>query len=211
MLTSLFSSRSRLIAAALFTAIPGIAHAHHPMGGMMPQTFGQGLLSGLGHPVIGIDHLAFIAAVGIAAAFIARGLLLPVLFVAVSILGVVVHLGAVNLPLVEPVIAASVLIAGILLARGREIPLGAWAGLFAVAGIFHGYAYGEAIVGAEAAPLSAYLAGLAIVQTAIALAFTWLTRRVAAGEIWRAAEARIMGGVVAGVGAVFVAEAVLPF
>jgi urease accessory protein len=35
------------------------------------------------------------------------------------------------------------------------------------AGLAHGYAYGEAVIGAEATPLVAYLAGLALVQMAL--------------------------------------------
>ena len=42
--------------------------------------------------------------------------------------------------------------------------------LFAVAGLVHGYALGESIVGAEPSPLLAYLAGLLIIQTAIGVA-----------------------------------------
>src|SRR5262249_57584778 len=42
------------------------AFAHHMMGGRTPSTFMEGLLSGLGHPVIGLDHLAFLLAVGVA-------------------------------------------------------------------------------------------------------------------------------------------------
>jgi urease accessory protein len=41
--------------------------------------------------------------------------------------------------------------------------------LASAAGIFHGYAYGESIVGAEMTPLSAYLLGLALVQLVIGL------------------------------------------
>ncbi|NES66951.1 MAG: urease accessory protein UreJ, partial [Okeania sp. SIO2D1] len=39
----------------------------------------------------------------------------------------------------------------------------------AIAGIFHGYAYGEAIIGAEMTPLFAYLLGFTVVQLLIAL------------------------------------------
>jgi urease accessory protein len=42
--------------------------------------------------------------------------------------------------------------------------------LFAAAGLFHGYALGESIVGAESSPLGAYLAGLLAIQTLIAIA-----------------------------------------
>jgi urease accessory protein len=34
------------------------------MGGEVPVTVWQGLLSGLGHPIIGIGHFAFIVGVG---------------------------------------------------------------------------------------------------------------------------------------------------
>ena len=41
------------------------AQAHHVMDGMLPSTFVEGLLSGLGHPIIGPDHFAFVVAVGL--------------------------------------------------------------------------------------------------------------------------------------------------
>ncbi len=37
-----------------------------------------------------------------------------------------------------------------------------------IAGVFHGYAYGEAIVGAEMNPLVAYLAGFTVIQLLVA-------------------------------------------
>ena len=40
------------------------ALAHHVMGRELPADFAQGLLSGLGHPIIGLDHLAAVVAVG---------------------------------------------------------------------------------------------------------------------------------------------------
>ena len=49
-------------------------------------------------------------------------------------------------------------LAGGLIASGRTLGTPAWLALFALAGLFHGYAYGEAIVGAESTPLGAYLA-----------------------------------------------------
>jgi urease accessory protein len=47
-------------------------------------------------------------------------------------------------------------------------------GLFLVAGALHGYALAEAIVGAERTPLATYLVGLAVIQSAIALAAWWI-------------------------------------
>lgn len=40
--------------------------------------------------------------------------------------------------------------------------------LAATLGIFHGYAYGESIVGAEMSPLVPYLAGFTIIQLVVA-------------------------------------------
>jgi urease accessory protein len=50
--------------------------------------------------------------------------------------------------------------------------------LFAAVGIVHGYALGESIVGAEPSPLGAYLAGLLVIQTVIAVAAYAATIRV---------------------------------
>lgn len=51
------------------------------------------------------------------------------------------------------------------------------AGLFAAAGVIHGYALGESIVGAEPSPLVAYLAGLLVIQTVISVSAYLLVRR----------------------------------
>jgi len=180
----------------LLTAMP--ASAHHVMGGGVPSTFSQGLLSGLGHPVIGPDHLAFLIAVGIAVGVGGLNLALPVLFVAASAVGVVLHVNGFNLPGAELIIAASVVLVGGLIARGRELPLAAWAGLFGLAGLAHGYAYGESIFGAEPSPLGAYLLGLVVIQSAIALGIAFLWR--GSGATASTLAPRLAGAVVIGVG-----------
>ena len=77
-----------LLASSFAFATP--AFAHHMMGGKLPSTFGEGFLSGLGHPVIGLDHLAFIVAAGVIAGAAGLGLWMPAVFVAASIFGVFV-------------------------------------------------------------------------------------------------------------------------
>ncbi len=153
--------------AALFMAA-GPAAAHHPMGGAVPATLWQGLASGLAHPVIGPDHLAFLVAVGLAAGIARHGPALPLLFVAASVLGVAAHWLGLVMPGAELLVGATVLAAGAPLARGRAPDPRVWAALLAVGGLAHGQAYAEAVVGAEATPVLAYLAGLALVQGAIA-------------------------------------------
>jgi len=187
--------RTALVAAlSLFTTS---AFAHHVMGGKTPSTFVEGLLSGLGHPVIGPDHLAFLLAIGIAVGVGGLNLALPALFVVASAVGVMLHVDGINLPGAEIVVAASVLLAGFLLARGRALSVWMWAGLFAVAGIFHGYAFGESIFGAETSPLHAYLLGLILIQGALTVAAALFARR--SGGVSELAP-RLAGAAIIGVG-----------
>ncbi len=184
------------IPAFLFTLAP--ASAHHLMGGKTPSTFGEGLLSGLGHPVIGPDHLAFLVAVGIAVGAGGLSLALPIVFVAASAIGVALHVGAVELPAAELIVAVSVIAAGVLLARGRALPLAAWAALFGIAGLAHGYAYGESIFGAEPSPLWAYLLGLVAIQSLLAIGIALIVRRL--GTDLSAVAPRLAGAAIAGIG-----------
>ena len=195
-----FSSLCRTAFAFLAVLIAGMgtAAAHHVMGGEMPSTFSQGLLSGLGHPVIGPDHLVFLIAVGIAVGAGGLSVALPILFVAASAIGVALHVYEFNLPGVELIVALSVVLIGALVASGRALPLTAWAALFGLAGIAHGYAYGESIVGAEPTPLWAYLIGLVIIQSALSVGVAIIARRT--GESVSAIAPRLAGAVVLGVG-----------
>ena len=91
---------------------------------------------------------------------------------------------------------------GALAIRAKALPVGLSAGLIALSGVFHGYAYGEAIVGAEAAPLTAYFIGLVGIQYAIAASVIWIVSRKAAAAGF-SVPARVAGGVVLGIGLVF--------
>ena len=102
------------LSAALLLSDP--AWAHHPMGGTAPTTLMQGLLSGIGHPIIGIDHLAFIVGIGLLAAIAGYGMLLPVLFVIAMTAGIGLHLAALTIPHVELLIAGSVVLISIFVA-----------------------------------------------------------------------------------------------
>src|SRR5665213_2533971 len=82
--------RLAALAAVVFLAADP-AFAHHLMGGRMPATFAEGLLSGLGHPVIGIDHFAAVVAVGCLAAAHRAGALLAIAFVVAMMTGVAIH------------------------------------------------------------------------------------------------------------------------
>lgn len=156
------------------------ASAHHAMDGDTPATLGQGLLSGLTHPVIGLDHLAFVVAAGVLAAPLAGRFILPACFVAAGLLAALWHVAGFDLPGAEIGVALSVVVLGGIVLQGRglaALPLGV---LFALAGLLHGYALAESVVGAETTPIVAYLAGFGAVQYLIALGAMAATRALAA-------------------------------
>ena len=159
------------------------AMAHHPFGGQAPDNVFAGLLSGVGHPVLGFDHLAFVIAIGLLAAVLNRGITVLLAFLLAAVAGTGLHLAAVTLPASEWVISASVLLFGLLLVTRQRLSTPAVVALVALAGMFHGYAYGEAIVGAEPTPLVAYLIGLTGVQGAIAGAAYWVSKRALVGDL----------------------------
>jgi urease accessory protein len=174
--------KTRLLAltlAGLAAATPALAH--HPMGGMTPATFTQGLLSGVGHPVIGLDHLAALVGVGLVSSRFARGLTLPAFWIVAMAAGVAFHLASASLPYAEALVALSVVAIGIAATVRTTLPYALIASLFAAGGAVHGYALAESIVGAEATPLTAYLAGLVGVQVALTTGIAYAARYVAKG------------------------------
>jgi urease accessory protein len=146
------------------------------MDGKLPQTMLQGLLSGLGHPVIGPDHLAVIVAVGIAAGLLPVGIGVIGAFIAASTAGVLIHLASVDLPFAETLVALSVIAAGGLVAIGQRANGAVWLAAAVIAGLVHGYVFGESIVGAERAVIGAYLVGIALVAAAIAAGIMGFTK-----------------------------------
>ena len=149
--------------------LPAPAFSHHLTGGETPLTFGQGFSSGLAHPVIGFDHFLFLLIAGVLAYSFKSPLryALPVLFVVSALAGTSLHLVGFNLSGVEILIALSVILGGGMVLLRRRMSVLAASVFFVLAGTFHGYAYAESIVGAQSAPLLAYLAGLALIQGAV--------------------------------------------
>lgn len=195
-----------LVGAGLLSSA-GTASAHHLMGGKTPSTFADGILSGVGHPIIGPDHLAFLVALGIAVGVGRLSLVTPFLFLLAMACGVAAHVAAVNIPTAELIVAVSVLTAGVLIALDWNIPSGAWAAIFGIAGFFHGYAYGESIYGAEPTPLAAYLVGLVAVQTVLVVSIALTSRAV-----WTASRIgpRLVGAAICGVGFTVLVGQIIP-
>ena len=128
--------RFAVLAAAGLLAEP--AFAHHVMGGKMPATFSDGLLSGLGHPVIGLDHFAAVVAVGALAAAHPKGWRLAIGFVVAMMAGVAAHLQGATVPGAEIVVAGSVIVLGAVLLANRNLSAAVALVLFVAVGWIHG-------------------------------------------------------------------------
>ena len=159
--------------------LPALAHAHHAMDNALPATAMQGLLSGLAHPIVGLDHLLFVLAIGATCYYFGQRAGAVAAFLGAALAGTVVHLYRATLPYPDAWVALSLVVLGVLIWRAAPmLRSAAVTAFFALAGIAHGYAYGESIVGAEQTPLFAYLAGYTLVQLLVVLAGYALARLV---------------------------------
>ncbi|TFL19086.1 HupE/UreJ family protein [Jannaschia formosa] len=193
---------NRTLAATLAVTFATPALAHHPLQGLPMETFAHGLMSGIGHPVLGFDHLFFVAAMGVAAAFTGHAVRAPLAYVAAMLAGVVLTTLGLALPAAEAMIVLSLLAIGGVVLSGRALTLTPALILFAAFGLFHGAAFGGAVAGQEGgvggAVFTGYVLGLAAIQYALALAagFAALKLAPAASSV----NARLAGAAVAGVG-----------
>lgn len=149
-----------------------------------------GFLDGLLHPFTGLDHLAAMLAVGFWSALSARRLwTTPLAFAAMLLAGALLGLAGIALPAVEPMIAASLLVLGLLVALRTQMPAMLAAALVGVFAVFHGVAHGTELAGAaniEGPLLGMLLATLALHATGLGLgrAFrhtSWISRAAGAG------------------------------
>jgi urease accessory protein len=124
-----------LVAASVLTPLPLAAHE----GGSA-----AGLVSGLLHPVTGLDHVLAMVAVGIWGAQLGAPAIwvLPVTFPMVMALGGMAGLLGLGLPAVELGIGMSALLLGLMVALERKPDLRLAAVLVGFFAIFHGYAHG---------------------------------------------------------------------
>lgn len=126
-------------AALLFALVALPAQAHVGQGDV-----GGGLVAGFLHPILGLDHLVAMVAVGIWGAQLGRPAIwvLPVTFPLVMALGGVLGILEVPIPGVEIGVAASAIVLGAMIAFAVRPPLSLAGLIVAVFAIFHGYAHG---------------------------------------------------------------------
>ena len=123
--------------------------------------------------------------------------------------GVALHVYGSTVPAAEIMVALSVIALGIIMLRGQSLGIGAAFTLFALVGLAHGYALGESIYGAEPTPLYAYLFGLALIQSAIALAAMSIARSLTRRSV-DPSPLRFVGAGIAGIGLALLMQQVMP-
>lgn len=132
--------RTALVALAIFFVGRAVsaASAHEQVGAA------AGFVSGLAHPVSGLDHVLAMISVGLWGAQLGAPAiwLLPVTFPMVMACGGFLGLVGVQIPGVEIGVAASALLLGALVASEARPPLAVAATLVGLFAIFHGHAHG---------------------------------------------------------------------
>ena len=197
---------NRRFPALALVAIPALlalasspALAHHPFGMEEGQQLSSwmGFVSGVGHPLLGPDHLLFLLAIGFV------GLGRPSTWV-LTLLGTGLLASAFSV-LVPPtaalaggaeVLASLSLVLAGLVALGR-VPAAALLPAIAV----HGYLLGGMVVGAEPTPLAAYFLGLLVSQGTLLLLVSRLCRPLLAQL--RPAGRHVLAGIWIGLGGAF--------
>jgi urease accessory protein len=130
---------SRTFALAALSLFAGTASAHTGAHGSL-----TGFAGGLAHPLLGLDHLFAMIAIGLwAGQHGGRALwAIPTAFVGAMLAGGTLAWSGWALPQNETAIALSVLVLGLLVATRRQWALPAGMALAAGFALFHGYAHG---------------------------------------------------------------------
>jgi len=136
-------------AVALMAGWPLIARAHVEAGQA------GGFLSGLSHPVSGLDHVIAMLAVGLWGAQLGMPSLwvLPVAFPMMMAFGGMLGLIGIPLPGVEIGIAVSAVVLGALVLGQVRLPLPAAVAVVALFAVFHGHAHGTELQAGQNAML----------------------------------------------------------
>jgi len=148
---------SLTLSALALAPTAALAHPGHDAG-----TFVAGVM----HPVGGTDHVLAMIAVGLWAAQLGGRALwaMPASFVGAMVAGGALGAMGLGFPAVEPMILASVMVIGVLVALATRLPLAAALPMIALFGAAHGWAHGAE---GPQAGLMVYAAGFALVTAAL--------------------------------------------
>lgn len=154
-----FRSTHRFLIGFVALAVSASVQAHPGHGEI------TGFVTGFSHPLLGLDHVLAMLAVGVWAAQARAGQSViwaaPLFFIAAMLFGAAFGLSGVSLPLVEPMIAASVLVLGLLVAM-RATKVGIVIPLIAAFALFHGIAHGVEFSAVADASVATWMLGFVL-------------------------------------------------
>jgi len=158
-----------VIAMTILVSLPAQAHGLNPLEG---SSFFAGLL----HPIMGLDHLVAMLAIGVWAAQQKQALRIqiPCVFLILLSAGFILGQGAFGLPMIEGGIATSVLLLGILIATAARLPRSAALTLTGLFALFHGNAHG---IEAATASAVAFATGLLLCSTLLQLSGFFVSKQ----------------------------------
>ncbi|WP_335111966.1 HupE/UreJ family protein [Nostoc sp.] len=168
-----------LILISLLSSLSGIPD-HHTISNSW-----EGFLWGLADPVIGLDCLVGIVAIGLLSSVFVRGAVIAGCFVSAAVLGIVIHLFQLNLLGTEMAIAISTIVFGTMLMMPNQPNFMVLALVGVSAGLFQGYADAESIIGAGMMPIVAYILGITLTLFAVAMSAREIGVAMGMGEINR--------------------------
>jgi urease accessory protein len=145
----------------------------------------EGFLWGLADPVLGLDCLVGIVAIGLLSSMFVRGAAIAGYFVLAAILGIVIHLFQVNFPGTEIAIAISTIVFSTMLMMPNQPNFVVLALMGISAGLFQGYTVAESIIGVGIIPLIAYIVGMTLTLFAVAMSAREIGGAMGMGEINR--------------------------
>jgi urease accessory protein len=132
------TNRKLAAALTLLTLTPALAQAH-PIPGEV-----HNLVGGFSHPLLGLDHILAMVAVGLWAAQLGgRAMyLVPAAFVSLMTVGGAMGMAGIRLPMVETGILVSILVLGLLIAAAVRLPALAGMAVVGLFALFHGHSHG---------------------------------------------------------------------
>lgn len=188
------------LTAAAALPLPALAHVGADGGGH--HHFLDSLTHAFAHPFTGTDHLAAMLAVGAWSALTMPNLRTawraPAAFVVLLVAGALAGFAGLWVPGVEPMIAASVLVLGLLVLVQQKLPWGAAAALAGVFAFFHGAAHGFELAGNSGMAAVGALAGMALGSATLHIAGMVLGHAVMQRHQW---VAKLGGAATAALGA----------
>ncbi|MBE8967204.1 HupE/UreJ family protein [Nostocales cyanobacterium LEGE 12452] len=194
-----------LILISLLSSLSGTPFDHNISNGW------EAFVWGLADPVISLNCLVGIVAIGLLSSVFVRGAAIAGCFVLATVLGIVIHIFQLDLPGTEIAIAISTIVFGTMLMMPNQLNFLVLALVGISAGLFQGYANAESIVSAGTISVVAYILGIALTLFAVAMSAREIGVGMGMGEINRTLPWKISlaGFALCAIGIVFLSNSLI--